>query len=243
MLFEVVTGRRMWTGNTDLELLRQLALADPPKLADAAPDAPREIHDLHARLVAKKPKQRPATAHEVAEALRTFAPDAGVARARLAHLLEAHYAAQARSKRDELEAALVRHSTPPDGDARSGEPGAVIGPATAARPSRMAPWAYALVGAAVASVAVLGFSRFRPTEPSVTTASSAASQTPAQVVTVTAGPSVASSASPSLALPQPTRGPRGRSPLPVHSSAPASSTAAPTAPPLHPPIDVDPHAI
>ncbi len=241
MLFEIVTGRPMWTGSTDLELLRQLALAEPPKLADVAPDAPHEIHDLHARLVAKKAKHRPANAHEVAETLRAFAPLS--AQAMLTRLLADHYGEKARQKRDQLETAL-RHSKPSLGDAPSGEPGAVIALPTSARPSRMAPWAYALVGAAVASVAVLGFARrLNPTSPSVATTAAVPSQTASQSPAAP-NPSITSSATPSpspVAPPPPTRGSRSRPIGPAHSSVPAASTAAP--PPLHPPIDVDPHAI
>jgi serine/threonine-protein kinase len=237
VLFEIITGRRMWVGDTDLELLRQLALAEPPKLADAATKVPREIQDLHARLVAKKPKDRPKTAREVAQTLRAFAPQVEAQRTALAQLLDQHYAEQARDKRNQLEAALVRHSEPPDSDAMSGEPGAVIGPATSPRSSRLAPWAYALVGAAVASAAVLGLARNRAA-PAVTTASSAPTQTP----TPTTPQSVSSAAASSVAKPvvtQPFIGPRGRPPT-AHSSTPAASILVPT---QHPPIDVDPHAI
>jgi hypothetical protein len=45
----------------------------PPLLSDACPQAPAELAALIARLLAKEPAQRPATALEVAEALAPFA--------------------------------------------------------------------------------------------------------------------------------------------------------------------------
>lgn len=74
VLFECVAGRRMWQG-TDMEVLRQLALDEPPRLEDLAVDAPKELCALYTRLVARDPKTRPATAHDVAEELRAFVLD------------------------------------------------------------------------------------------------------------------------------------------------------------------------
>lgn len=71
VLFECVAGRRMWQG-TDMEVLRQLALDQPPRLDDAAVDAPKELCALYTRLVARDPKARPPTAHHIAEELRAF---------------------------------------------------------------------------------------------------------------------------------------------------------------------------
>ena len=187
MLFELVTGRRMWSGETDLELLRQLALGEAPLLAEAAPDAPRALCDLHARLVAKKASGRPDTAAEVADALRACVGDSKeAARSSLVALLTETYGDEAREKRRELEAALEALSKR-DEDPRSGEPGAVIAPAKAApqkrETSRIAPWLYALVGAAIASAAVLVARR----EPTPTTApTSSASAAPTQSATAAA---------------------------------------------------------
>ena len=59
VLFECVSGHRMYGNGTDLEVLRRLALEEPPDLADAAPLAPAALVDLHARLVARQPEKRP----------------------------------------------------------------------------------------------------------------------------------------------------------------------------------------
>jgi len=246
-LFEMVAGRRMWTGNTDLELLRQLALAEPPKLSDVVPDVPRALQDIHARLVAKKAKDRFENAEDVAKALRVVAARGIMGniepRGLLTRLLQDHFAEQAVTKRHQLEAALARRD-PPDG----AETGAVIAPATSpsGKTSRVAPWMYAIVGAAVASVAVLGLARNRPatSAPAVTSTTTASNATQSSAdVARTETPRLTSQTPPTETsthapvLTQPMSGPRVRPPA-VHS-APAASTVAPT----HPPIDVDTHAI
>jgi eukaryotic-like serine/threonine-protein kinase len=76
VLFECLTGERMWGTGTDLEVMRRLALEDPPTLDEVMPNAPRRLVDLHKRLVARELAQRPATAHDIAEELRAFAASA-----------------------------------------------------------------------------------------------------------------------------------------------------------------------
>jgi hypothetical protein len=70
VLFEAVSGRKMWGGGTDLEVIRRLALEEPPSLEEAAPGTPAVICELQRRLVARDPAKRPATALEVANELR-----------------------------------------------------------------------------------------------------------------------------------------------------------------------------
>jgi serine/threonine-protein kinase len=95
VLFEAVTGRKMWGGGTDLEVLRRMALEEPPHLEDVAPGTPDAICRLHRSLVAREPTKRPASAKEVARELRTFIastgthPDARVVRALMAGLFAA----------------------------------------------------------------------------------------------------------------------------------------------------------
>ncbi|HZU83000.1 MAG TPA: serine/threonine-protein kinase [Polyangiaceae bacterium] len=73
VLFECLTGERMWGSGTDLEVMRRLALERPPRLDAAMPGAPRALVDLHARLVAHDPANRPQTARQVAQELAAFA--------------------------------------------------------------------------------------------------------------------------------------------------------------------------
>jgi len=95
MLFECVAGRRMWGDGTDFEVLRKLALEEPPPLASVAPDAPPALCDLQRRLVARDREERPATARAVGEELRKFIgasggtePDARVLRGLMQRLFD-----------------------------------------------------------------------------------------------------------------------------------------------------------
>lgn len=97
ILFECIAGRRMWLGDTDMAVLKQLALDEPPKLPEGAPD---ELRDLVARLVSRDRDARPKSALEVAEALRAFA---GETTARdVAEILETHFGDRRREKKDQL---------------------------------------------------------------------------------------------------------------------------------------------
>jgi serine/threonine-protein kinase len=106
-LFECLAGHKLWQG-TDMEVLRHLALDEPPLLEDVVPGAPRELGDLYRRLVTRDPRDRPATALHVAQALRKFVascsarPDTSMLRA----LMERHFAADAQRRREELSSAL-----------------------------------------------------------------------------------------------------------------------------------------
>ena len=76
VLYECVTGRRMWGSGTDFDVLRRLALEEPPQLAaDTDRPAPPALAALHARLIERDRANRPATAHEVAMELRAYAGD------------------------------------------------------------------------------------------------------------------------------------------------------------------------
>ena len=105
VLFECVEGARMWGEGTEMDVLRRLALEDPPGLGGG--DA---LADLHARMVAREPGARPATAEEVARALGRFAEEAGVpesvARARLAARVERVAGAELRARAEVIRQAL-----------------------------------------------------------------------------------------------------------------------------------------
>jgi serine/threonine protein kinase len=94
VLFECIAGQRMWGGGTDLDILRKLALEEPPSLTELAPGAPVELVTLYARLVGRDRETRPSTAKNVAIALRSYVAsagasvDAGVVRATMSQLFE-----------------------------------------------------------------------------------------------------------------------------------------------------------
>jgi eukaryotic-like serine/threonine-protein kinase len=107
VLFECLTGRRMWGTGTDLDVMRRLALEDPPSLQDAMHDAPPALVKLHARLVARDPAGRPATAKDAADELRRYAsswpaPDATAAAA----LMFGLFGPQAQERQTRLTKAL-----------------------------------------------------------------------------------------------------------------------------------------
>jgi serine/threonine-protein kinase len=107
VLFECLTGARMWGGGTDLEVMRRLALEDPPRVDSVIPDAPKALVELHARLVAREVEKRPATAAEVARELRALATRWPAADASaVAAMMQRLFAAEIEARRAELNAAL-----------------------------------------------------------------------------------------------------------------------------------------
>ena len=99
VLFECMTLKRMWGAGTDMDVIRKLALEEPPEL-----EAPAPMRALYKRLVARDAKGRPATALAVAEELRTMA-DADGAKF-LADLLTETFGDQLAAQRKQLELAL-----------------------------------------------------------------------------------------------------------------------------------------
>ena len=107
VLFECLALRRMWGDGTDMDVIRKLALEKPPSLEDVVPGAPAQLYALYTRLVARDAKDRPATAKDVAEELRTLVPQGPEAAARqLVDLLAVQFGAQATEQRDRLTKSL-----------------------------------------------------------------------------------------------------------------------------------------
>jgi len=108
VLFECLALKRMWGDGTDMEVIRKLALESPPGLEAAGPagaGAPEEMCALYTRLVARDVKERPATAREVADALRALVPEGREsATKRLRALLDAHF----KQQKEEQHARLTR---------------------------------------------------------------------------------------------------------------------------------------
>lgn len=72
VLHEMSTGTPPFHRDTTIAVLRALALHEPPLLVELRPEAPRELSALVARLLAKNPEDRPASAQEVAQRLRAL---------------------------------------------------------------------------------------------------------------------------------------------------------------------------
>lgn len=166
ILFECLALRRMWGDGTDMEIIRKLALEEPPPLADASTDAPEELRALYTRLVARDAKDRPPTAGEVAAALLELVPSGKEAAAReLRALLEGHFATQAAEQRKKLstsleevapdQAAELRESVAPSVPPSLPAVASVKPAATAAPKRSVMPWvAFAVAIAGVAFVAL-----------------------------------------------------------------------------------------
>ncbi|QSB05693.1 serine/threonine-protein kinase [Natronoglycomyces albus] len=65
LLFELATGRRVFDSHTQYAVLHAHATQRPPSLPSVRPDAPDELSDLVASLLAKDPVHRPASAAQV----------------------------------------------------------------------------------------------------------------------------------------------------------------------------------
>jgi serine/threonine-protein kinase len=264
VLFECIAGRKMWGAGTDLDVMRKLALEEPPRLDDAVADAPRSLVELHARLVDRDPDKRPSTAREVAERLRSIAASAelrsssGNAEAVRA-LMQGLFSVEESGRRAQLTEALERVA-PSNADSlrRSLDPAAAAAaahewrtghePAPLARSARgprrpMAAWTgAALILVAGGGAAVLGRTKDRETTPA-----HAAASAPAPASAPAATPAAGTPTAPVAAeAPEPTGAPsRAPAPLPVSATPnPVTGTkATPRArtprPPVKPP-DVDP---
>ncbi|MFH1530556.1 MAG: protein kinase [Pseudomonadota bacterium] len=82
VLFEALTGRPPFEADTPVELLLAHPQAPIPSFAERAPDAdlPAQIETLVRKLLAKQPKQRPASAAVLAAELEVLLKDPAVAR-------------------------------------------------------------------------------------------------------------------------------------------------------------------
>jgi hypothetical protein len=112
VLFECLALHRMWGDGTDMEIIRKLALEEPPPLPESAPD---EMRALYTKLVARSAKDRPASAREVADALLALVPRGKDAAAtEIAKILDTHFASQAEDQRKKLTTSLRESGLPPE---------------------------------------------------------------------------------------------------------------------------------
>ncbi len=68
VLYEMVTGRRAFTGKTKTSVIAAIVAADPPPI----PDAPQPFQDLIRACLAKDPDARMQSAHDVALQLQSL---------------------------------------------------------------------------------------------------------------------------------------------------------------------------
>lgn len=78
VLFESFTGRRPWPQQAPPEEINRRQAVDAPRLAEVRPDLPRGLDEALRRGMARDPRQRPATAGDLAAACRAaFRPVGG----------------------------------------------------------------------------------------------------------------------------------------------------------------------
>ena len=254
VLFECVTGRRMWGSGTDLEVMRKLALDAPPRLDATMPSAPRALVDLHARLVARDPERRPPTAQHVANELRAVAASLMPAPSgeTVRDLMQFLFGRQAQGRQAQLTDAL-RRVAPAQVDALQGlrenrgtvEQGTLVEPLivrsapSGHEPRRRSPsrivgvlMVMLLVGLAAASAAVftrrdyLGVQNSQHSEVRPTaTSETAAATTATSTATVTPADRPFALPVPTMSPPRITRGP---------SQPSLAAAPAPSPPPLTP---------
>ncbi|MFD0854076.1 serine/threonine-protein kinase, partial [Actinomadura adrarensis] len=67
VLYELLTGRQVFPGDTPYEVMRRHEDETPPPLRDARPDVPEDFEALILQMLAKQPADRPASALDVYE--------------------------------------------------------------------------------------------------------------------------------------------------------------------------------
>lgn len=70
VLYEAVTGRRAFSGNSAADTMAAILKEDPPPITDTGKQAPSELERVIDRCLAKNPAQRFHSAHDLAFALR-----------------------------------------------------------------------------------------------------------------------------------------------------------------------------
>lgn len=223
VLFELVTGRRMWGDGNEVDVLRKLATEPIPKLADAWPEAPPELCALHTAMVARDPGQRPATACLVAESLRS-----------LASLDRAEAVSGLSERMRELFPARIEELSQWLKDAKSSKQALPQAPARAPRKNRMTTLLTAAAALAAFAVALPVLNRllFHTPQAGAGTPGSAASAPPPIAPDPVSSPApVASSPAPALSsAPRPapsTMSPAKKAP----ATTPSPAGPAPTPPP------------
>lgn len=251
VLFECVSGRKMWEG-TEMEVLRHLALDEPPALESVRADVSNELRALCKRLVAKKPEDRPSSAAEVARVLHAFAEEQGCdGPSEIGALMHRLFAEDEARRKAELEKALVV-AAPGDADTLADDLRASLAPerhsvselvaSVGADTTRERPRSIAIALVAVlVAMAVTAALALRPNgtsqvagDPTVAPQTSSAPIAPS--ATPSASAIVVSSAVPSATASTPAS---GAEKMPVRPSKPAQK------PPPHvtPHLDVDPNPI
>src|SRR5262245_38239960 len=77
IMYQMATGERPFEGPTVVSVLRNLELHHPPEVHVKKPQVPAPLSKLIMRLIAKDPRQRPATARAAFDELKNLEPKRG----------------------------------------------------------------------------------------------------------------------------------------------------------------------
>ncbi len=72
MMWEAITGRRIWDGLSEYDILLQLARREIPPVRTLCPDLPEPLLEICERALKPEPEERFATAHEFRAALEDY---------------------------------------------------------------------------------------------------------------------------------------------------------------------------
>lgn len=73
--FELLTGRRFWEGQSDVQILKRMTFGDLPKIVSEVPsEAPAQLVEVLTKALAARPEDRHATARELRDELLSAVP-------------------------------------------------------------------------------------------------------------------------------------------------------------------------
>lgn len=137
ILWEMLTGRRLFAGDGDAETLDNVVRCEVPPLAEYRPDLPPGVDALLRRALAREPEDRYASAEAMLADIRALLREHGDAnepRKVLGGLMQEHFAEQAKYRW-----AAIRGASRGDNRPRMRVVQPSSGPATAAEPAVAAP--------------------------------------------------------------------------------------------------------
>jgi serine/threonine protein kinase len=113
VLFEILSGRRLWQGMGEIEILAGLTRGEVPSLQTVRPEAAPELIAICERALATNPDQRYATAAEMRDAIDHYLWTSGGAprHREISDMLLQEFDGERQSRRELLEAALLRLQT------------------------------------------------------------------------------------------------------------------------------------
>lgn len=110
LLWELISGRRLWEGLTEVAVIGRLVQGKVPSLLDHAPSAPPALSEICARALAMNPAERFQTAAEFAWALEEIGPELGgsLSQRQLARMLEDSFVSERAHARNVIQVQLDR---------------------------------------------------------------------------------------------------------------------------------------